>query len=96
MSILLPEGVVTIDDYSFDDRTVHMVINRELVKELKEKAMQKSDSEIDFRLETSDKVQFPLEFATPDYRFKVFLSWKPEIIRAGEEVTFFVDFDELF
>ncbi|MBS1268904.1 MAG: hypothetical protein MAG458_01639 [Nitrosopumilus sp.] len=94
--ILLPDEVVTIDDYSFDDRTVHMVINRELIKQLKEEAIKKSDSQIDFRLETSDKVQFPLEFATPDYRFKVFLSWEPETISAGEEVTFFVDFDELF
>ena len=94
--ILLPEDVVTIDDYSFDDRTVHMVINRELIKQIKDEATKKSDSQIDFRLETSDKVQFPLEFTTPDIRFKVFLSWEPEIIRAGEEVTFFVDFQELF
>ena len=94
--ILLPDEVVTIDDYSFDDRTVHMVVNRELIKQIKEEAIQTSDSKIDFRLETSDDVQFPLEFATPDYRFKVFLSWEPETIRANEEVTFLVDFDELF
>ena len=94
--ILLPEEVVNIDDYSFDDRTVHMVINRELIKQIKDEAITISDSQIDFRLETSNKANFPLEFATPDLRFKVFLSWEPEIIRAGEEVTFLVDFDELF
>ena len=94
--ILLPDDVVTIDDYSFDDRTVHMTVYRELIKELKEEASKVSDSQIDFRLKTSDQTQFPLEFATPDYRFKVFLSWEPEIIRAGEPVTFLVDFDELF
>ena len=94
--ILLPDEVVTIDDYSFDDRTVHMTVYRELIKEIKDEAVKVSDSKIDFKLETSDNVQFPLEFATPDYRFKVFLSWEPEIIRAGEETTFFVDFDELF
>lgn len=94
--ILLPDEVVNIDDYSFDDRTVHMVINRELLKEIKDEAVRVSDSKIDFKLETSDNVQFPLEFATPDYRFKVFLSWEPETIRAGEEVTFLVDFEELF
>ncbi len=94
--VLLPDEVVNIDDYSFDDRTVHMTVYRELIKEIKEEAIKTSDSKIDFKLETSDNVQFPLEFATPDYRFKVFLSWEPEIIRAGEETTFFVDFDELF
>ena len=94
--ILLPDDVVNIDDYSFDDRTVHMVINRELIKEIKNEAIKTSDSKIDFRLETSDSVQFPLEFATPDLRFKVFLSWEPETIRAGEETTFLVEFDELF
>ncbi|KER05422.1 hypothetical protein AAA799E16_01936 [Marine Group I thaumarchaeote SCGC AAA799-E16] len=94
--VLLPDEVVTIDDYSFDDRTVHMTIYRELIKEIKEEALKTSDSKIDFSIETSDSVKFPLEFATPDYRFKVFLSWEPETIRAGEETTFFVDFDELF
>ncbi|MCV0398680.1 MAG: peptidase [Nitrosarchaeum sp.] len=94
--ILLPDQVVTIDDYSFDDRTVHMTIYRDLIKEIKEKAIKTSDSKIDFKLETNDNVKFPLEFATPDYRFKVFLSWDPETIRAGEKTTFFVDFDELF
>ena len=94
--ILLPDDVVTIDDYSFEDRTVHMVLNRELIKQIKEEAVTISESQINFKVETSEKVQFPLEFATPDLRFKVFLSWEPEIIRAGEETTFFVDFDELF
>ena len=94
--ILLPNDVVTIDDYSFDDRTVHMVVNRELIKQLKEENSKTYPSKMDFRLVTSDKVQFPLEFTTPDYSYKVFLSWEPEIIRAGEEVTFFVDFQELF
>ena len=94
--ILLPEEVITIDDYSFDDRTVHMVINREMIKQLKVDAIKKSDSQVEFRLETSDKIQFPLEFTTPDNRFKVFLSWEPETIRIGDEVTFLVDFDELF
>lgn len=94
--ILMPEGVVNIDDYSFDDRTVHMTIYRELIKEIKNEAIKTSDSKIDFRLETNQNVQFPLEFATPDLRFKVFLSWEPETIIAGEEITFFVEFEELF
>ena len=87
--ILMPDEVVNIDDYSFDDRTVHMTVYRELIKEIRDEAIKTSDSKIDFKLETSESVQFPLEFATPDLRFKVYLSWEPETIRAGEETTFF-------
>ncbi|WP_299292154.1 peptidase [Nitrosopumilus sp.] len=94
--ILMPDEVVNIDDYSFDDRTVHMTVYREIIKDIREEAIKTSDSKIDFKLETSESVQFPLEFATPDLRFKVYLSWEPETIRAGEETTFFVEFEELF
>ena len=95
MVFLMPDEVVNIDDYSFDDRTVHMTVYRELIKEIKDEAIKTSDSRIDFKLETSESVQFPLEFATPDLRFKVFLYWEPETI-FGEETTFFVEFEELF
>ena len=94
--ILLPEDVVNIDDYSFEDRTVHMVLNRGLIEQIKDDAIRTSDSQVNFKIETSDKVQFPLEFSTPDLRYKVFLSWEPEIIHAGEEVTFSIDIQELF
>ena len=94
--ILLHDDAVTIDDYSFDDRTVHIVLNKEMIKQTKDDAMQTSDSKMYFRIQTSDEVQFPLEFATPDLRYKVFLSWEPEIIKAGQEVTFYLDLQEMF
>ena len=94
--ILLPDDAVTIDDYSFDDRTVHIVMNKELIKQTKDNAMQTSDSKMHFRIQTSDKVQFPLEFATPDLRYKAFLSWEPETIKTGQEVTFYLDLQEMF
>jgi hypothetical protein len=72
------------------------MINRELLKQIKDEAIKQSNSKIDFIMITSDVMQFPLEFTTPDYRYKVFISWEPEIIRASEKVTFFVDFQELF
>ena len=94
--ILLPDDAVTIDDYSFDDRTVHIVLNKEWIKQTKDDAMQTSDSKIHFRIQTSDEVQFPLEFATPDLRYKAFLSWAPQTIKAGQEVTFYLDLQEIF
>ena len=94
--IPLPADAVTIDDYSFEDRTIHIVLNQKLIKEIRNSATNNSDSEMNFELKPSQQVTFPLEFATPDLRYKVFLSWEPKIIRASEEVTFFVSFEELF
>ncbi|MCH9659001.1 peptidase [archaeon] len=94
--ILLPDDAVTIDDYSFDDRTVHIVLNKEWIKQTKDDAVQASDSKMHFHIQTSEKVQFPLEFATPDLRYKAFLSWEPETIKAGQEVTFYVELQEMF
>ena len=94
--ILLPDDAVTIDDYSFDGRTVHIVLNKEWIKQTRGDAMQTSDSKMHFHIQTSDKVQFPLEFATPDLRYKAFLSWDPETIQTGQEVTFYLDLQEMF
>ncbi|WP_428323913.1 peptidase [Nitrosopumilus sp.] len=91
--LLLPHDITTIDDYSFDDRTVHTVITRDLLKLLKNN-VQTSDEIIEFTLQPNDQVDFPLYFTTSDYQ--VFLYWEPEIIRAGEDVIFFIDFQQIF
>ncbi|MGY5152518.1 MAG: PEFG-CTERM sorting domain-containing protein [Candidatus Nitrosopumilus sp. bin_6a] len=87
---------VTIDDYSSDGRTVHIVLNREGLKQLREQAMQESTSQMFFELGPSSDVGLPLESITPDMRYRVWLSWEPAIIKAGEDVTFFLKTDELF
>ncbi|MGY5146952.1 MAG: peptidase [Candidatus Nitrosopumilus sp. bin_7KS] len=94
--ITLPTDAVTIDDYSFEDRTIHIVLNQKLIKEIRDNAIINSDKVMTFELKPSAQVTFPLEFTTPDLRYKVFLSWEPEIIRTSDEITFFVSFEELF
>lgn len=94
--ILLPAKFVTIDDYSLDGRTVHMVLNRGDLYEIKEQAMQKSDSTMYFELSPGQGDGFPLQAVTPDYRYKVSLSWEPEIIEVGKDVTFFITTEEMF
>ena len=94
--IELPADAVTIDDYSFEDRTIHIVLNQKLIQEIHEDAVVDSNSIMNFELKPSSQVTFPLEFTTPDLRYKVFLSWDPEIIHTSEQVTFFVSFEELF
>lgn len=73
--VSLPSNAVTIDDYSFEDRTIHIVLNQKLIKEIHDDAITDSDSVMNFELKPSQQVTFPLEFATPDLRYKVFLSW---------------------
>ena len=94
--IALPDESITIDDYSFEDRTIHIVLNQELLSQIRDDASKISDSQMDFKLKPSDKVKFPLEFVTPDLRYKVFLSWEPEIIHAGKEITFLLNLEEVF
>ncbi|WP_428325258.1 peptidase [Nitrosopumilus sp.] len=94
--VSLPDDAVNIDDYSFEDRTIHIVLNQELLKQIRHDASKHSDDMMIFELQPSDKIKFPLEFTTPDLRYKVFLSWEPEVIKSGEEITFFLSLEEIF
>lgn len=94
--IQLADDAVTIDDYSSQGRTVHIVVNKENLKQIREDAKQRSDSEMFFELGPSKDITLPLEAVTPDLRYRVYLSWEPEIIKAGDEVTFFLNSEELF
>ncbi|MFQ5783133.1 MAG: PEFG-CTERM sorting domain-containing protein, partial [Nitrosopumilus sp.] len=94
--ILLEDTDVTIDDYSSDGRTVHIVLTQKRLKEIREQAMQESQSQMFFELGPSSDVGLPLEATTPDMRYRVWLSWEPNTIKVGEDVTFFLKTDELF
>lgn len=95
-NIKIKDDAVTIDDYSSDGRTVHIVMNQEDLKQIKEQAKQKSDSDMYFELSLSNDVILPLEATTPDLRYQTYLSWNPDIIKTGEDVTFFLETKELF
>jgi len=94
--VSLQDTSVTIDDYSNDGRTVHVVINKEELKQIKDQAMQKSDSKIYFELGPSKDIVLPLEAVTPDLRYRAYLSWEPEIVKANEDVTFLLKLEELY
>ena len=94
--VQLKDTDVTIDDYSADGRTVHIVLTQKGLQEIREQAMQESTSQMFFELGPSNDVGLPLEATTPDMNYRVWLSWEPKIIKAGEDVTFFLKTDELF
>ena len=94
--IMLDEESVTIDDYSSKGRTVHIVASKETLQQIREQATIKSDSKMYFDLGPSQKITLPLEAVTPDLRYRIFLSWEPETIHSGQQVSFLLKIEELF
>ena len=94
--VKLKDADVTIDDYSADGRTVHLVLSQKELKEIREQAMQESTSQMFFELGSSNDAGLPLEATTPDMKYNVWLSWEPQIIKTGDDVTFFLKTNELF
>jgi len=69
--VQLENTAVTIDDYSFDERTVHIVMNKGILKQIKEQAKQKSDSKMYFELGASKKIDLPLTVTPAQFPIKL-------------------------
>jgi len=91
--IPLKESSVTIDDYSEDARIVHLVINQIDLFEIADKV---NDHQMRFAVMPSKETKFPLQAYTGNAQFQVGLSWNPPVIHAGQNVNFYIDFNELF
>ncbi|MGD2107443.1 MAG: peptidase [Nitrosopumilaceae archaeon] len=94
--VILKDDSVTIDDYSSKGRTIHIVANKETLEEIRDQAIEASNSTMNFELGPSKDITLPLEAITPDLRYRIFLSWDPEIILPNQEITFFLEFEEMF
>lgn len=102
--ISLRDEIITVDDYSSEGRTVHIVVNKEELKQIKEQAIRKSDSKIFFELGPSKDIVLPLaEPMTSKFPIKlqsisktnpneegydVDLTWFPAVLIPGEESEF--------
>lgn len=91
--IPLRESSVTIDDYSEEARIVHLVINQKDLLDMVDKA---KEHQMRFTITPSKNVQFPLQANTGNAQFQVGLSWDPPVIYPGQNVDFYIDFNELF
>ena len=87
-SILLPDNATTIDDYSSDSRTVHIILAK---KELQDLVTIQHDpkQKMDFALHPSDEAKFPITSFTRNAQYKVNLSWDPPKMVAGSNVRFY-------
>jgi hypothetical protein len=85
--IKLPDNAITIDDYSSDDRIVHLILYKQELSDLAIK-QQSSKTEIDYSLLPSNETGFPIVQFTRNAQFKISLSWDPPKITAGSDTKF--------
>jgi len=85
--VKLPDKAISIDDYSSDERIVHLILYKE---ELAIIAKQQGDKkqEIDFSLTPSNTTSFPIIQFTRNAQYKVSLSWDPPKILPGSTTRF--------
>ncbi|MGI0026274.1 MAG: hypothetical protein ACREAD_00340 [Nitrosopumilaceae archaeon] len=85
--IKLPDNAITIDDYSSDDRIVHLILYKRELSDLAIK-QQTSKTEMDYSLIPSNETGFPIVQFTRNAQFKISLSWDPPKITAGSDTKF--------
>ena len=85
--IKLPDNAITIDDYSSDDRIVHLILYKQELSDLAIK-QRSSKSEMDYSLMPSNETGFPIVQFTRNAQFKISLSWDPPKITAGSDTKF--------
>ena len=85
--IKLPDNAITIDDYSSDDRIVHLILYKQELSDLAIK-QQASKSEMDYSLSPSNETGFPIVQFTRNAQFKISLNWDPPKIISGSDTKF--------
>jgi len=90
--IKLFKSNVMVDDYTEQDkRIVHFMLLQDHLQYIKnQQKMSEAEmpSFMQFTLETSDKIEFPMIALTRDEQFQVDLSWDPPIIEPDENIKF--------
>lgn len=93
--IKLADSSIAIDDYSTDDRIVHLILYKERVAELAA-LRQNPNQEMDFTLKPSNYTGFPLTVLSRTAQYKVNLSWDPPIIKPGSTTKFSFDVKDAY
>lgn len=94
--ILMAEEDVVIDDYSYDDRTVHLILQKEDLMSVREEAIKISNEKIDFTFKPSSSQEPSLTAATSSLMYKVNLSWTPTKLQSETTSRFYIDIEENF
>jgi len=92
--IQVPDNVITVDDFSPENRVIHLVLNQKDISQLSKK-IQGYPSKIHFSIMPSAD-NLPLTTMTENAQFRLNLSWEPQNIKSGSTTTFFFDVLDAF
>ena len=88
------ENVLTIDDFSPENRLVHLVLNQNDLLKIS-KAIDGFPNKMDFSIMPSGD-NLPLTTMTENAQFKLRLSWEPQNIQSGSTAVFFFEVFDAF
>ena len=92
--IQISEDLVTIDDFSYDNRIVHLVIGKnDLLNISKEQGTPNDKMVFSFSPTQND---LSLSNVTANGQYRINLSWQPQNIQSGSLTTFMVDITDVF
>jgi len=90
----VPDGVITIDDFSAENRVVHIVLNQNDILKISKK-VEDSHNNMHFSIMPSAD-NLPLTTMTENAQYKLNLSWEPQSIKSGSTTTFYIDILDAF
>jgi len=92
--IQVPDNVITIDDFSPENRVIHLVLNQNDISQLSKK-IQNYPSKMHFSIMPSAE-NLPLTTMTENAQFRINLSWEPQNIKSGSTTTFYFQILDAF
>ena len=92
--IQVPDNIITIDDFSTENRVIHLVLNQKYISQLSKK-IQDYPSKIHFSVMPSAD-NLPLTTMTENAQFRINLSWEPQNIKSGSTATFYFEILDVF
>jgi len=92
--IQVPDNVIIIDDFSPENRVVHLVLNQNDISQLSKK-IQDYPSKMYFSIMPSAE-NLPLTTMTENAQFRLNLSWEPQNIKSGSTTTFYFQILDAF
>ncbi len=92
--IQLSDSATTIDEFSYDFRILHIIINQKELLDLAEKIKPDTDK-MDFLVRPASDTP-ELSTVTGNGQFRINLSWEPHNLRSGDTAKFYVDIRDVF
>jgi hypothetical protein len=88
------DSVVTVDDFSAENRVIHLVLSQNDILQLSKKMQNPPDKMYFSIMPSADNL--PLSTMTENAQFKLNLSWEPKNIKSDSKITFFFDILDAF